>query len=517
MRRWLITLAVLAVSAGGISTVATAQSAIERSVRKLDTDGDGDLDPDEITERARRYLQPIAEEEGLRLWRSNSIERVVDEILDYYDDRERRRSRRITPSGTSGLRGFGLEEDEPMVPEFGSPRLPYSYTRDDLKRAERLLLRYDRNDDGFLDRREGQRVNWRDEDPFRRNDFNDDDRLSRIELAQRYARRRVLEQTEDREDLAERRFDSDRWDDDDDDDRRRSSRRKRESSRTSRYLSYSVLGRYDRDRDGRLEENEAYALGISRAEADLDRDGLISRDELDTWLFREMDGLGDDLSDILPAWFFERDENGDRQIDMAEFTSRWTDEKLAEFRRYDENADGILTTQELLDSKAAVGGSYANDKATLLMPHTKVVSEIAVTDDIVIADLDVTLSITHTHVDELDGFLIGPDGQEIELFTAEGRHRDHFDETIFDDEAGDSITRARPPFRGRFRPEAERKDGPSLSYFDGKSVQGVWKLEIRAIRSDRAGILHGWSLIIEPEEDPDKSDESATSGTNENA
>jgi subtilisin-like proprotein convertase family protein len=496
-----------------MAAVATAQSAIERSVRKLDTDGDGDLDPDEITERARRYLQPIAEEEGLRLWRSNSIERVVEEIRDYYEDRERRRSRRIKPSETSGLRGFGLEEDEPMVPEFGSARVPYPYSRDDVERAERIIRRYDRNDDGFLDRREGQRVNWRDEDPFRKNDFNDDDRLSRIELAQRYARRRALEQTEDREELAERRFGSDRWDDDDDV-RRRSSRRERESSRTSRYLSYSVFGRYDRDRDGRLEENEAYALGISRAEADLNRDGLISRDELDTWLFREMDGLGDDLSDILPAWFFERDENGDRQIDMAEFTSQWTDEKLAEFRRYDENSDGILTTQELLNSKAAVGGSYANDEAKVLMPHSTVVSEIAVSDDILIADLDVKLSITHTHVDELDGFLIGPDGQEIELFTGEGRHDDHFDETIFDDEAGDSITQARPPFRGRFRPEAERKDGPSLSYFDGKSVEGVWKLEIRATRSDRAGILHGWSLTIEPEEDPE---ESATTDANENA
>lgn len=132
------------------------------------------------------------------------------------------------------------------------------------------------------------------------------------------------------------------------------------------------------------------------------------------------------------------------------------------------------------------------------MPIGTSVSEIAVQDDYVIGDLDVQLSITHTNVEQLNAYLVGPDGEKIELFTGVGRSDDHFEQTILDDEAGERITRARAPFRGRFQPEAVEKGAPSLRHYYGQNIQGPWKLEIRTYRGDRPGMLHGWSLLVRP-------------------
>ena len=58
-----------------------------------------------------------------------------------------------------------------------------------------------------------------------------------------------------------------------------------------------------------------------------------------------------------------------------------------------------------------------------------------VDDDEPISDLDVQISITHTHDDYLAVYLMAPDGERVELFTGVGGNDDHFDNTIFDDEA----------------------------------------------------------------------------------
>ena len=50
----------------------------------------------------------------------------------------------------------------------------------------------------------------------------------------------------------------------------------------------------------------------------------------------------------LPAWFIEKDVNGDGQVTMAEFASEWTPEIAAEFNRYDLNHDGVITAAECL-------------------------------------------------------------------------------------------------------------------------------------------------------------------------
>jgi subtilisin-like proprotein convertase family protein len=136
----------------------------------------------------------------------------------------------------------------------------------------------------------------------------------------------------------------------------------------------------------------------------------------------------------------------------------------------------------------------------MLPPGRTIISEIEVDEDYPIGDLDVQISITHTSVGRLDGFLVGPDGQRIELFTEVGGRDDHFDRTVFDDQARVPINKARPPFEGSFMPEGLVKRQPSLSHFEGQSVKGLWQLIIRGTRSDRFGMLHRWSLIVRPQE-----------------
>ena len=268
------------------------------------------------------------------------------------------------------------------------------------------------------------------------------------------------------------------------------------------------MGRYDRNRNRKLESRELRGVGINMRDVDSDQNGELTREELEKWVVQEMERHSDDLTDLLPSWFFELDTNQDSQIQMAEFASEWDDEKLLEFEQLDLNLDGIVTGDELLKSSAVIGGNFANQKAEILMPGATVVSEIEITDDFIIGDLNLQLSITHTYAAQLDGYLIGPDGQRIELFTGVGKDDDHFDKTIFDDEARNIITKSRPPFRGSFRPEAmEKKGQPRLSRYKNKNLKGLWQLMVRANRSDRPGMLHGWSLIVKPVDESSEVDE----------
>ena len=151
-----------------------------------------------------------------------------------------------------------------------------------------------------------------------------------------------------------------------------------------------------------------------------------------------------------------------------------------------------------MQSKASSGSSYRNNTAEVLPPGKTVISEIVVSDDFEIGDLNVEVSITHTNTSTLDGYLTGPDGQRIELFTEVGGTGDHFDETIFDDQSEESITRARPPYKGSYSTEGLARQQRGLSHFNGMRAKGIWQLVVRGTRSDRFGMLHNWALFIKP-------------------
>ncbi|RMF43539.1 MAG: calcium sensor EFh [Planctomycetota bacterium] len=483
---------------GPFCDVLQGQGTLRQSLERLDTNGDGKIQPDEITPLARPYLEQISTAFRLRLDRENAIDTWVSCARVYHAMRNGVGSQDVVPAPANGIRSFEPDPAQPLIPEFGLPTVRYPYTAADLEEADRTLRRYDRNDDGYIDRPEALRAKWTHIDPFD-TDMNGDDRLSRLELAQRYARRRMLADEASQLRQQAERLRALRQTDEENRRRGESSSEWWRRGGSSYYLTASLLGRFDKNRNGSLERDEAAEMGIPTARIDVDHDGVLSRDELHGYV-EELQQQAGDLTQGLPGWFYERDVDGDGQIAMAEYATEWDDLLLAEFTALDANQDGLITATEVFRSKAAVGGTYSNRRAVVLPPRSTVVSEIQIDEDIPIRELQVQLSITHSNTADLDGYLIGPDGTRIELFTAVGGSGNHFDGTVFDDRAEVPITKAQPPFQGRFIPEGLVKRGPGLSTFQGRNARGVWQLVIRGTRSDRFGMLHSWGLILRPED-----------------
>ncbi|TWU43198.1 EF hand [Novipirellula aureliae] len=478
------------------ATMLYGQSGLRDSLERLDRNQNGKIDPDEITPLARPYLERIGKTRRLSLDRPNGIEKWQEAARIYHAFQNGVKDDRIVIENQGGVLSFGAEPDEPLIPEFGLAGAIYPYTQADLDEADGTLRRYDRNRDGSIDRDEAQRAKWTHRDPFEQ-DSNRDGKLNRLELAQRYARRRLV--SNDSGELIKKAIRVGNGIAPANDNPKSQNRRNWWEQRDRYYLTSSVLGRFDLNKNGQLDPAETTSLGIPISRIDANRDGTLSREELNAHFTMLQDEAGD-IAQGLPTWFYERDLDRDGQVSMSEFTEEWTEELMDEFTQLDMNDDGLLTTFEVVRSKAMVGGSYVSGQAEVLAPRKSTISEIVVDEDYPIGNLKVQLSITHTNVSSLDGYLMGPDGQRIELFTGVGGSDDHFNDTVFDDDSRYPITKARPPFEGTFIPEGALKRQPSLSYFRGQSVKGVWQLVISGTRNDRFGMLHHWALLVEPQE-----------------
>jgi subtilisin-like proprotein convertase family protein len=423
-----------------------------------------------------------------------------------------RYSRSAPPPGEDqgGIPGFGHVEGTQPVLGFGpDAELLVGVTKEDMDRAAERLERYDRNGDRHIDRDEAREGRWYDE-PFQY-DANGDNRLSQTELARRYASRRQGSAPQGNWDSSSRsRAESEareRQRREEEERRRREEEERRRrgyaASRESWHLAETLMSRHDTNRDGRLDTSERRNMGIASMAPDTDGDRRIDRSELAQWLAEQERERLRHAPRELPSWFVARDANEDGQVTMAEFADEWTDEKLDEFVGYDANQDGIIVPGECVAAVNRLRSEHSNRDFKIIPTKGTIRSIIDVEQDGVIADVDVQLSITHTHDDHLNAFLIGPEEEMVELFTGVGREDDHFENTIFDDDAPGSIVRARPPFAGRYQPEAVIKERPSLRQFNGRSMAGIWTLLIEA-NSDRPGALHGWSLIFKTAEEPDR-------------
>ncbi|MFN7574587.1 MAG: S8 family serine peptidase, partial [Planctomycetota bacterium] len=133
----------------------------------------------------------------------------------------------------------------------------------------------------------------------------------------------------------------------------------------------------------------------------------------------------------------------------------------------------------------------SSDVPVTIPDNSTVTSIIEITDEGIVNDLDVKLDITHTWDSDLDVFLIAPDGTRVELFTGVGDSGDNFEQTRLDDEAADSIADGSAPFNGRYRPEG------LLSALDGKSITGIWTLEMTDTATGDPGVLNDWSLFVD--------------------
>ncbi len=140
--------------------------------------------------------------------------------------------------------------------------------------------------------------------------------------------------------------------------------------RIRRYAE-GLMRQYDENRSGELEKNEWEKMrGSDWAKADKDGNSELTLQEIAEHLAAQA-GMSssssssakatpvstkrfiqrspwDRLPEGLPSWFKEKDRDRDGQILMAEFSDKWTQDKLREFQKYDLNGDGVITPGECL-------------------------------------------------------------------------------------------------------------------------------------------------------------------------
>jgi subtilisin-like proprotein convertase family protein len=108
----------------------------------------------------------------------------------------------------------------------------------------------------------------------------------------------------------------------------------------------------------------------------------------------------------------------------------------------------------------------------------------------VVTDIDVRVSATHAYVGDLELALVSPSGVRVLLMNRRGGSGDNLSNTVFDDQATNTITVGSAPFAGRQRPEQ------SLAAVQGVSGNGTWVVEARDMSASDAGTITLVSLVI---------------------
>jgi len=146
------------------------------------------------------------------------------------------------------------------------------------------------------------------------------------------------------------------------------------------------------------------------------------------------------------------------------------------------------------DPEASDSVSVSTDSVPTALPPSgtegELVVETAVATGRVIADLDVTISLTHTCTKDLTAVLASPEGTTVELFDLTVRPvcSSDLSNTILDDDATVLLSSGSSPFVGPHRPSG------SLADFNGEVAEGTWTLSIVDDTIGDRGSLTKWTL-----------------------
>jgi Ca2+-binding EF-hand superfamily protein len=310
-------------------------------VRRFDRNSNNMLEPNEIPGPAGFFLQRMAQNNPkIDLSKPIPIDLILSEV-------ERMRNGMMgggAPTGESVTEESASNEPQLLVPDFrlAITPLPIASFSDsaavakvavtdlDRSEAEDRLRRYDRNNDGALTADEISGGRWSD-DPMQY-DRNRDGKLNVEELAVRQAERRVKKEAE-----------------------------------ANSGDSQNSSGGWGGGSTGWSRGRDPTSQGSSRNPDD-------KKDES-----KESDRFGDSKSyrisastkstDGLPDFFSSSDKDGDGQVTLNEFAGTLTEEKVAEFRRWDLNQDGMITAREAIaaarDSSQKIGdGPSSSSKSS---------------------------------------------------------------------------------------------------------------------------------------------------------
>ena len=115
-------------------------------------------------------------------------------------------------------------------------------------------------------------------------------------------------------------------------------------------------------------------------------------------------------------------------------------------------------------------------------------ASIQIVQELQIIDVNVFVDISHTYLEDLTLILEAPDGQQIILVQNIGGNGDNYSNTLFDQEAENSIISSGPPFTGTFRPQN------SLEPLYGTNSYGLWKLIVEDNYPEDSGTINEFEL-----------------------
>jgi Ca2+-binding EF-hand superfamily protein len=409
--RWvtaLFSLHLFAIAAWGQSAPERGDERTDRMrefLTPLDKNKDGLLTRDEIPEFALRSVERLADRRNLNLSQPLPLETLLK--ADEENRRERRDERTRNESSPYGAPAPGFAQplaaspalsfSVPLTNDYPGLELEYdAKVRDHMNRE--VLRRYDRNGNGMLEiGDETKDGRWSPE--LSESDTNQDGRLDKAELLERYAKKFGLPRKAKGSVAALGSGSA-----------ASSSNGSSSGASTAgtndkvRDYARGLLNRYDSNKNGVLEKEEWQEMKPDYHAADLNKDNVITLDELAAKLAgyakpsvststaspaagppssstsatnakpvaaprrwwentRGANATGDKggtkqpvrfltplerLPKGLPDWFLRSDTNSDGQVMMSEYATSWSETTVTAFGQYDLDSDGIITPEECL-------------------------------------------------------------------------------------------------------------------------------------------------------------------------
>ncbi len=368
-----------------------------RILERIDQNGNGVIEPNEAQGRAADFVARMARDAGMQPGQPLPISRLTG------SDGGNRSNERRGDQDNNRKQNESEEDEYPTVPRFGdesiagfglSPLtlagkivdLEKKYDRRTIENVERTLSRYDKNKNGILDHSEWSAVPWR-SDP-RESDLDKDGMLTKAEMVERFSKRDQDERRDrgrgggggdersrrgggDREGGGRERgrgrggFDPTMWlsrmdrngdgkiGPDEVDERARGWIQQRFQIDMSKPVALDdIRRRFQAGREGRDGSSRDRRRGTQEVAANTPKESykVDGSSRLKGRLSYRSQGRA--LPSQLPDWWDDRDEDADGQVTLREFADQRNSNSIQEFKDYDLNNDGLITTNEAVTIEA---------------------------------------------------------------------------------------------------------------------------------------------------------------------
>src|SRR5262249_13027402 len=136
--------------------------------------------------------------------------------------------------------------------------------------------------------------------------------------------------------------------------------------------------------------------------------------------------------------------------------------------------------------------SYPSSNVPVAIPDQSTGSSTLTVSDVgLVADINVTLNISHTYDSDLVLTLTAPTRLATTVAQNSGGSGDNFAPTVYADQAATAIAAGAAPFNGSFQPAPGK-----LSSFNNLTANGTWTLKAQDTAAQDSGTINSWSVQI---------------------